>query len=83
MGVFDLFNSKEKVIETVNADEPISNVLTKMSEYNIGCMLITEEEKLVGIFTERDLLKNWIEIYPLIFSGKPIREIMTKKPYNS
>ena len=51
-----------------------------MSNHNIGCMLITENGKLAGIFTERDLLRKWIDIYPLVFAKKPIKDIMTKNP---
>jgi CBS domain-containing protein len=80
MSIFDLFKNKEKVIETADVNDTIADVLTKMSKYNIGCMLITDKGKLAGIFTERDLLRKWIDIYPLIFAKKPISEIMTKKP---
>lgn len=80
MSIFDFFKNKDNVIETADANDTIADVLTKMSQHNIGCMLITENEKLVGIFTERDLLRRWIEIYPLIFAKKPISEVMTKNP---
>lgn len=80
MSIFDYFKKKEKVIETAEASESIASVLTKMSQNNIGCMLITEDEKLVGIFTERDLLRKWVDIYPLIFAKRAISEVMTKNP---
>ena len=65
MSIFDLFKNKEKVIETADVNDTIADVLTEMSKHNIGCMLITDKGKLAGIFTDRDLLRKWIDIYPL------------------
>ena len=51
-----------------------------MCERNIGGLLITEDGKLVWIFTERDYARK------LILKGKsskdtPISELMTKNPF--
>ncbi len=78
MGLFNLFKRQDKVIETADSQETISSVLDRMSSSNIGCMVITEEDKVVGIFSERDLLRRWKEIYPLIISDVKISKVMTK-----
>jgi CBS domain-containing protein len=38
----------------------VAHVIRQMQEHHIGCVLVVEEEKLVGIFTERDLLREVI-----------------------
>ena len=61
---------------------PETNVFTAlelMFEKNIGALLIIEQEKLVGIFTERDYARK------VILKGKAskeiqVKEIMTENP---
>ncbi|PYS22008.1 MAG: hypothetical protein DMF72_15040 [Acidobacteria bacterium] len=43
----------------VAADAPISEVIKQMKESRLGCALVLENGKLVGIFTERDLLNKF------------------------
>jgi CBS domain-containing protein len=42
----------------VRPDAPVSEVIDQMKAAGLGCALILEEGKLVGIFTERDLLNK-------------------------
>ncbi|MEX2212880.1 MAG: CBS domain-containing protein [Phycisphaeraceae bacterium] len=61
---------------------PISTVeqaVRKMAGMNVGCLLVIENEKLVGIFTQRDLLMKVIENYEAM-KGQLIREVMTADP---
>lgn len=41
-----------------SGDTSISACLQLMKDERIGCLLITENEKLVGIFTERDIIRR-------------------------
>ena len=41
---------------SVAPDTPTTEVVRKMKEAGLGCALVLENGKLVGIFTERDLL---------------------------
>ena len=49
-----------------------------MREKNVGCLLVCQDERIVGIFTERDLVRR------VLSQGKslatPIRECMTPDP---
>src|SRR5207237_10534532 len=42
----------------VSPDTPASEVIRKMKETRLGCALVVENGKLVGIFTERDVLNK-------------------------
>jgi predicted transcriptional regulator len=42
--------------EPISVLQPPSPVVRQMQDHHIGCVLIVEEGKLSGIFTERDLL---------------------------
>ena len=42
---------------TAQPEETTKDVLRRMVEANVGAVLITEGPSLVGIFTERDVLR--------------------------
>ena len=70
------FMRKDELL-TVKPEELTINAIKKMKERNVGSVLVVSEEgKLVGIFTERDVLRLVAEGKPL---DKPISEYMSKK----
>jgi CBS domain-containing protein len=77
--VKDILESKKGNVFYVSPSTMVYSAVEVMSEKNIGGLLIVENEKLVGIFTERDYARK------LILRGKsskdtPVSEIMTKNP---
>src|SRR5204862_5688031 len=42
----------------VAADAPVNEVIQQMKQARLGCALVLDDGKLVGIFTERDLLNK-------------------------
>jgi len=78
--VRDILNAKGKVVFSVTPSSIVYPAIELMCEKNIGGLLIVENGKLVGIFTERDYARK------LILKGKsskdtPISELMTKDPF--
>ncbi len=81
--VKDILKAKPMHVGAIFSVEPntiVYKAIELMSEKNIGGLLITENGKLVGIFTERDYARK------LILKGKSskdtlIGELMTKNPY--
>jgi CBS domain-containing protein len=55
-----------------------ADAVAAMREWNTGCLLVTESGRLVGIFTERDLLTRVLARGHAL--GSLIRECMTPKP---
>ena len=51
------FRDKKHVL-TFEASKPLYAAISQMAEKNYGACLVTENDKLVGIFTERDLLRR-------------------------
>ncbi len=55
-----------KPIKNIRVRKPISmspehsveKAIAQMNERGVGCVLVTEDKKLAGIFTERDVLKK-------------------------
>src|SRR4249920_3043826 len=44
-------------IVTVSPDDPVQVAITRMLEETVGSVAVCEGERLVGIFTERDVLR--------------------------
>ena len=59
-------------------ETPIREAVQMMRERKVGYLLLTEEKKIIGIFTETDLARKVLG-KPIDW-GNPIREIMTEKP---
>lgn len=71
----------EKAIDQVLSVTPQASVyqaLQVLAEKNIGALLVMEEGRLVGIFSERDYARKVI-LLGKTSAGTPIAEIMTRK----
>jgi CBS domain-containing protein len=63
----------------VAPDAPVGDVLQKMVDEGIGCVMIVEGSRLVGIFSERDALMK-INTHAPRLKSKPISQFMTAAP---
>lgn len=54
----DKLSALEQEFLGVPPDTAVSEVIKKMKEAGLGCALVVDHGKLVGIFTERDLLNK-------------------------
>lgn len=78
--VRDILADKVSYIFAVEPSSTVYAAIEVMAEKNIGGLLITEKDRLVGIFTERDYARK------LILKGKSskdtlIGDLMTKNPF--
>ena len=64
---------------TVTPTTPVGDVLKKMVNETIGCVMVVEKDKLVGIFSERDALMKLNTDAPKLLS-RPISQFMTPDP---
>lgn len=74
--VRNILHNKGNAVFSVDPDMMVYRAIELMCEKNIGGLLIVENGKLVGIFTERDYARK------LILKGKsskdtPIKDLMT------
>lgn len=51
-----LLTDQERKVHSVAPDISVTECVQKMNELDIGAMLVMEDERLVGIFTERDAI---------------------------
>ncbi len=64
---------------TVSPDDNIGDVLQKMVAERIGCVMVVEEEKIHGIFTEFDALMK-VNTSAKTMADRPISSVMTTSP---
>jgi CBS domain-containing protein len=64
---------------TVAPDVPIGAVLKRMVDQAIGCVMVVDKGKLVGIFSERDALMK-LNTDAKKFLSRPISQFMTPDP---
>jgi CBS domain-containing protein len=64
---------------TVPPSEPMARVIKLMQQNRQGSVLVVDGGKLVGIFTERDLV-NRLTGKPRDLNTLPVSEVMTKDP---
>ena len=50
--------SKTKEVVSCNADETVAQAVARMTDNNIGSVVVLRGDSVVGIFTERDVLRG-------------------------
>ena len=73
MKVRALLNSKGKDIVSIDADGSVEDAIRSMHSRKISAIMVTEHDKTVGIFTERDVVRCYISS-----GGKSFKEIKVK-----
>jgi CBS domain-containing protein len=66
-----------KAVPVLQADQTVSDAVREMRAHSHGSAMVCRAGKLVGIFTERDLLKQMAEAKPL---NTPLSQVMTADP---
>ena len=73
MKVSDILKTKGSHVYAVSANVSVYEAIKEMGEKNIGALLIMDNEKLLGIFSERDYARK------IILKGKNSHETLVKE----
>lgn len=57
----DIIREKNREILSVSADTLIHEALQVMVEHKVGAIMIEENNKIIGVWTERDLMRNTLD----------------------
>jgi len=71
--VKDILNSKGNAVWSVTPQTKVFDALKLMAEKNIGAVLVAENEKVVGIFSERDYARK------VAIEGKSSKEVFVQE----
>lgn len=64
---------------TVAPEEPVGEVLIRMVEHEIGCVVVARDQQIVGIFSERDALDR-LNVDFAALADRPVSQFMTPSP---
>src|SRR5437879_7464626 len=77
MRISDLLRDKGSAVATVSPATSISELLDVLSKYNIGAAVVTDADNVVGIVSERDIVRRLHESGGSLL-GAAVDEIMTR-----
>jgi len=76
MRIADVLRNKGATVATVSPQATVNDLLAGLAEHNIGAMVVTSTEGLLGIVSERDVVRQLFEHGADILDG-PVSQIMT------
>jgi len=75
----EIISEKNRAVQTAQPEDSVYEAVHKMHQHNIGALLVTKDDNLVGIFTERDVLFRVVHA-GLDPKSTKVSEVMTPEP---
>ena len=75
-----MLGDSDRAVQSVAPDTSVAESVRRMEVSKIGSILVMQDEKLVGIFTERDAL-NRVLARGVDPSSTPVSAVMTPDPF--
>ena len=69
---------QHRLVVSIGSESTVLEAIQKMVEHNIGSVLILDGGRIVGIFTERDVLHR-VALRGLAPARTPVRDVMTAR----
>jgi CBS domain-containing protein len=76
MRIADVLRSKGASVATITPETSVAGLLTELTVHNIGAMVVVSQDGLVGIVSERDVVRKLHELGSDILH-RPVSDIMT------
>jgi CBS domain-containing protein len=76
MRIADVLRNKGSAVATISPDTSVTELLAGMAEHNIGAMVVVGSDGVVGIVSERDVVRRLNERGAELLD-LPVSEIMT------
>src|SRR5512145_677863 len=76
MKVRDLLDSKGRDIVSIDVNSSLHDAIRSMNARKISAIMVTEQGKTVGIFTERDVVRSYITTNGKSFKEAKVRDAM-------
>jgi CBS domain-containing protein len=77
MKVKELLEAKGKNVVSIEGNKSVEDALKEMGSRKISAMMVTENARSVGIFTERDVVKCYLSCDGKSFGEIVLRDAMT------
>jgi len=76
MRISDVLRNKGAAVATITPETSVAGLLTELSVHNIGAMVVVSPDGLVGIVSERDVVRKLHEMGAELLR-RPVSDIMT------
>lgn len=76
MRIADVLRNKGAAVVTINPDATVHELLAGLAEQNIGAMVVMGAEGIVGIVSERDVVRQ-LHTHGASVLSRPVSKIMT------
>lgn len=75
----ELLDEKGRQVWSIGSMRSVYDALALMAEKNIGAVTVVDDERLVGIFSERDFTRE-VVLQERAAKDTPVRDVMTGRP---
>jgi len=75
--VKEILGPLSKKILSISRDQSVADAIGQMVEHEVGALIVVEDDKPVGMFTERDVLICWTRKGEKPFKDIKVSEVMT------
>ncbi len=76
MRIADVLRNKGAAVVTINPDATVRELLAGLNDQNIGAMVVVGDEGVVGIVSERDVVRQ-LHTHGASVLSRPVSKIMT------
>jgi CBS domain-containing protein len=76
MRIADVLRNKGAAVVTINPDATVTELLAGLDKHNIGAMVVVGPDGVVGIVSERDVVRQ-LHIHGASVLSRPVSKIMT------
>jgi CBS domain-containing protein len=76
MRIADVLRNKGAAVTTINAEATVAELLAGLAEQNIGAMVVVGDDGVVGIVSERDVVRQ-LHTHGGSVLTRPVSKIMT------
>lgn len=78
MNISSILSTKSSDVITIGPDQTISEAIIRLSDYNIGVLIVVGESgNVVGIISERDIVRRLVKDPDLL--NRKVSEVMTSE----
>jgi CBS domain-containing protein len=76
MLIATVLHSKGEFVATLEPDASVQELLDVLAEHGIGAVVVSSDDRIVGIASERDVVRRLREVGPDLLA-RPVEQIMT------
>jgi CBS domain-containing protein len=76
MKISDILRYKGSVVVTIEPDADVRVVLSQLAVHNVGALVVSQDDTVIGIVSERDIVRKLNEMGNAVLGAK-VADIMT------